>query len=91
MYMQLLKGCTCIISVTYASELAEILKLIITILKLIDTQLKSAEVIRPIKSIKEGNSSHLMIKKASCHYIFAVACLKSMSSGIISIINITDL
>ena len=36
--------------------------------KLIDNQLKSVEVIRPIKSINTGNSSHLMIKKASCHF-----------------------
>ena len=39
----------------------------ITNFKSIDNRLKSAEVIRPIKSINAGNSSHLMIKKASCH------------------------
>ena len=48
-------------------ESAEILKLIITNFKSIDNQLKSAEVIRPIKSINAGNTFHLMIKKASCH------------------------
>ena len=58
--------------------------------KSIDNQLKSAEVIRPIKSINTGNSSHLMIKKASCHFHivhYILSCFKSMSCGIISIID----
>ena len=46
---------------------AEILKSIIANFKSIDNRLKSAEVIRLIKSINVGNSSHLMINKASCH------------------------
>ena len=49
-------------------ESAEILKSVITNFKSIDKRLKSAEVIRPIKSINTGNSSHLMIKKASYHF-----------------------
>ena len=38
--------------------------------KSIDNQLKSVQVIRPIKSINEGNSSHLMFPVTS---LFAVA------------------
>ena len=37
-------------------------------LSLTPSRLKSVEVIRPIKSTNTGNSSHLMIKKASCHF-----------------------
>ena len=56
------------LTVSYGWESAEILKSIINNYKSIDNWLKSAEVITPIKSINAGNSSHLMIKKASCHF-----------------------
>ena len=46
-------------------ESAEIPKLIITDFKSINYRLKSVEVIRPINA---GNSTHLMIKKAPCHF-----------------------
>ena len=60
----------------YAWESAEILKLIITNFKSIDNRLKSVEVIRPIKSINAGNSSYLMIKKASILYIICCCMLE---------------
>ena len=75
---------------TLKTRAPEILKLIIANFKAIHNWLKSVGVIRPIKSINTGNYSHLMIKKASCHLHIVIACSKSMFSGIISLINITD-
>ena len=60
----------------YAWESAEILKLIITNFKSIDNRLKSVEAIRPIISINAGNSSYLMIKKASILYIICCFMLE---------------
>ena len=43
------------------------MKSIITNYISINNQLKSVEVIRPIKSSNAGNSSRLMLRKASYH------------------------
>ena len=79
MYRCLYQG----ISKYYCWESAEILKSIITNLKSIDNK----NLIRPIKSLNTGNSSHFIIKKGFLSFtyctLFACTCLKSMSSGII--------
>ena len=68
----------------YSWESAQILKSIVTNFKPIDNRLKSVEVIRPIKSF-DDQKGFLSLT------LFAVACLKNMSSDIVSIIDITDL
>ena len=56
------------LSLHWGWESAHILKSIITNFQSIDNRLKSAEVIKQIKSINTGNTSHLMISKASYHF-----------------------
>ena len=90
------KSCDMIIAMyviyieTRAGNRLRFLKSIITNFKLINN---SVEVIWPIKSINTGNSSHLMIKKASC--LFHIVHYLPLHAGkvcleIITIINITD-